>query len=484
MNKLLLSTPLLTLMLPAVTTATAADERPNVLFLFVDDLTYNGIHALGNPELITPNLDALVESGVSFTNSYNMGAWSGAVSVASRSQLMSGEYLWQTNEQLKLGFPEASEADDFMPEVMAKGGYQTFYSGKWHTTGVDPNDIFESVGTVRKAMAQIVPATHPHAYNRPLSKDDSYEPWNPKEGGYWEGGRHWSEVVSDETIAYLEENKESEKPLFLYCAYNAPHDPRQSPKEFLDLYDPESLSIPESFLPENPYGEKTGEGRKCRDEALGPFPRTHYAVQKHKQEYYALITHLDMQIGRIITYLKENDLYDNTLIVFSADHGLAMGRHGFLGKQNLYEHSMKPPLIWVGPGISKGERRDQLVYLQDLVPTIFEYVGVEKPERYQFESMLSAINDKKAAGRSAIYGAFQQSQRMVRNDRYKLYFLIPYNTALLFDLKRDPEELNNLYGDKKYDSIVKELASEYLEVAKECGDQFDIRSIYPDIFGR
>ncbi len=473
------------LLTPALAAESQESQKPNVLFIFVDDMTFNGLNVLGNKAIISPNFDELLSEGVIFNNAYNMGAWNGAVSVASRSQLITGQYVWNSYNSEKNGYAKNLQQKAIWPTVMKNAGYNTFQTGKWHIKHISPSDVFDNVGTERPGMPKSSPTSNPTAYNRPLSTEDNdWIPWDTAQGGYWEGGKHWSEVLADETISFLNDNKKNEKPFFAYCAFNAPHDPRQSPQEYVDMYDVNEIVLPESYQPQHPCCNQMLAGYDCRDEQLAPFPRTEYAIQKHTQEYYAIITHLDEQVGRIIDTLKDNDMYDNTLIVFAADNGLAMGKHGLLGKQSLYEHSTKVPLAFVGPGIPKGEVRDQLVYVQDLVPTVYDYIGVETPKIVQFKSALPIVKDDNAKGYPQVYAGFSSTQRMIRDKQYKLYFIPSSQEIMLFDVVNDPQEMNNLYGDKKYDKLVKSLAKKYQVLAKKSGDSFDLTPYYYDLFSQ
>ena len=455
-------------------------SRPDVMFIFVDDMTFDGLHTLGDPDVITPHLDSLVESGVRFTNCYNMGGWSGAVSTASRSQLVTGQYLWNTfaaknNDR----YGDLYESRSFWPQVMHDAGYRTYQNGKWHVSHISPEQVFDFSELERPGM----PKTVEKAYNRPLSRDDNdWLPWDQSNGGYWENGRHWSEILADHAIAWLEENRSSEQPLFMYCAFNAPHDPRQSPKEFVDMYDVDKIHVPESFLPEHPYKEEMGCGKTKRDERLAPFPRTEYAVQKHRQEYYALITHLDVQVGRMMQALRESGRAENTVVVFAADNGLALGKHGLMGKQNMYEHSVKIPLAFSGAGIPAGETRDQMVYLQDLVPTLYDMLDIEAPASMQFHSQKGALlKDRK--GREAIYCAFQKEQRMIREGDWKLFFILEAHKAYLFNVAEDPQETHNYLEDgDRYLKIARNLARKYVPLAEEAGDEIDLTGYFPELF--
>ncbi|MFI3248512.1 MAG: sulfatase-like hydrolase/transferase [Rikenellaceae bacterium] len=481
----------LSLLSPFVTTSVAETKpdvktpNPDILFLFVDDMTYDGVCAIGNREVITPNMDRIVDQGVCFSNTHNMGGWNGALSMASRTQLMTGKFLWNAfAEQNRDKFDSIIEEQRTWPQVITNGGYKSYHTGKWHVSGVDPADIYDEVEVARPGMPNDNRNTTGVGYNRPLSpEDNSWLPWDKSMGGFWEGGKHWSEVQADLIIAYMERNQDSDKPLFMTCAFNAPHDPRQSPEGYTDKYPVEQIAVPKSFQPEHPYMEQMRSGKEVRDEQLAPWPRTEYAVQKHTQEYYAIITHLDEQIGRILEALESSGRADNTLIILTADNGLAMGKHGFLGKQSLYDHSMRVPLVIAGCGLPKGERRDQMVYMQDIVPTMYEVAGVEAPEGTDFNSLIDIAKSKKAKSNyEYIYGAYIDKQRMIKDDRYKLFLINEAQKGYLFDLKSDPDEINNLFDDPKYKSVVERLSQAYLEYEASMNDKYDIKPSFPELF--
>ena len=243
--------------------------------------------------------------------------------------------------------------------------------------------------------------------------------------------------------------------------------------------------MPENFQSEHPLKELMGCPETMRDERLAPFPRTEYAVRKHRQEYYAIITHLDREIGRIMDQLKKSGLDENTLVIFAADNGLACGHHGLMGKQNVYEHSMRVPLVFSGCGIPENEKRDCLCYMQDLVPTVYDIAGIETPKHVDFRSLVSVLEDVGAEHYPAVYGAYRTHQRMVRNDRYKLVFIPEARTVYLFDLLDDPQEMHNLYGKQGYDKAVAELVEIYKKLAQETGDTQLKRmpELYPELFG-
>ena len=331
-------------------------ELPNVLFLFADDYTYDAINALGNQVINTPNLDKLVNEGTSFTNAFNMGGWHGAVCVASRSMIISGRSLWNAkriNDQwVKKENMELVESS--WGKLMEKKGYKTYMSGKWHVS-IDAKKVFQTVRNIKPGMpGDFFKNDVKKGYNRPINeKDKSWIAYDSLNGGFWEGGKHWSEVLKDDALDFIDDASSSDDPFFMYLSFNAPHDPRQSPKSFLDQYPIESIPLPKNWLPEYPNKEAIGNPKTLRDEALAPFPRTPYAIKTHIREYYAIITHLDQQIGEILAALKKSGKDKNTYIFFTGDHGLSVGRHGLLGKQNMFDHSIRVPLLVVGPDIPK-----------------------------------------------------------------------------------------------------------------------------------
>lgn len=480
------------------------NRKPNIVFIFTDDQTYSSVHALGNKEIITPTMDKLVNIGITFTHSYNMGSWSGAVCTASRTMLNSGRSVWRANSFRKkwneLNSEDGNGGKSLEAQSWAKllesEGYDTYMTGKWHVD-LPAERLFQNVKHVRPGMpkdawdhdkmvfkfdslSKVKGADPrdimPNGYNRPLNeKDSSWLAYDREKGGFWEGGKHWSEVLKDDALSFIDSVKNKDKPFFMYLAFNAPHDPRQAPKSYLDKYPLDKISIPESFLPEYPYKEAIANGQDLRDEALAPFPRTPYAIKKHKQEYYASITHLDEQIGAIIKSLEASGQMENTYIFLTSDHGLAMGRHGLLGKQSLFDHSIRPPMIFIGPDLPKNHKIHQDVYLQDVMATTLELAGVKKPDYVEFNSFMDlARGEEHKSHYQEIYGAYLDVQRMIRKDDYKLLIFPNVPKVLLFDLKNDPEEMHDISKDPKNKALIDSLFKDLLRLQKEMDDPLDL----------
>jgi choline-sulfatase len=320
-----------------------------------------------------------------------------------------------------------------------------------------------------------MPNQTPEGYNRPIEgQPDAWKPWDKKYGGYWKGGKHWSEVLGDNAEEFLGDASKSEKPFFMYLAFNAPHDPRQSPKEYVGRYPLEKVKVPANFVPEYPYKDSIGCSAKLRDEKLAPFPRSKYAVKVNRQEYYAIITHMDNQVGRILDALEKTGKADDTYIFFTADHGLAVGHHGLMGKQNMYDHSVRVPLMVSSPGIEKNKKITTPVYLQDIMPSALELAGVAKPQHVQFKSLMPLINGRAKSSYDAIYGGYIDLQRMVCADGHKMIYYPKINKTLLYNLEADPMEMNNLADDPAHASQIKKLRTQLKKLQKEVGDTLDL----------
>ncbi len=432
----------------------AERKRPNILFFFTDDQRFDTIHSLGNKHIITLNMDSLVRNGTTFTNAYIMGSMSGAVCVPSRAMLMSGRTLFGL-EGAGNTIPEKHVT---LPEVLQKAGYTTFHTGKWHQ---DKKTFARCFST----GANIFLGGMGNHWSVPVNDFDPTGNY-PRNQRY-KGDKHSSELFSDAAIDFLRDYK-NDKPFFVYVAYTAPHDPRQAPEKYRQMYNPEKIVLPKNFLPEHPFDN--GEV-KIRDEKLASWPRTPKEIRRHIADYYAIITHMDAQIGRVLSALKKTGQAKNTIIVFAGDNGLAVGRHGLMGKQNLYEHSVHVPLIMSGPDIPKGQRRDAFCYLLDIFPTLCDLTGVPIPGSVEGRSLAGIISRKRKI-RDTLFFAYKDIQRGVRDERYKLieYAVKGKRTTQLFDLQADPWEINSLTDNSRYATHLKRLRKELLRWKDKLGD--------------
>jgi arylsulfatase A-like enzyme len=217
-----------------------------------------------------------------------------------------------------------------------------------------------------------------------------------------------------------------------------------------------------------------------RDELLAEFPRTPEETRKHIAEYYAIISHLDAQIGHVLEALHKTGKADNTLILFTCDNGLALGQHGLMGKQSVYEHSVHVPLIMCGPGIPQGERRDDLCSLTDIFRSVCELTGIPAPRSTEGESLVPAIQNRNRKERYAMYFSYRHFQRALRLNDWKL---ILYNVrgtkhTQLFDLRNDPWEMKDLAGDPAQVERIGEMTEMLKSMMAEAGDP--VRLDLPD----
>lgn len=468
---------LLTISAFGIVNSANSAEKPNVLFLFADDQCFETIREFGHTDIDTPNLDRLAKRGTTFTHAYNMGSWSGAVCVASRTMLISGRSVWRANAIYDATEQEL-KAGRLWPQMMSRAGYETFFTGKWHIKA-NAEKTFDIAKNIRAGM----PKDTKQGYNRPLAgMPDPWSPSDPEFGGFWEGGKHWSEVVGDDAIEFIQASEKTEKPFFIYAAFNAPHDPRQSPQEYVDKYPLDRVTVPKNYLPLYPHKDAIGCGPGLRDEKLAPFPRTEHAVKVHRQEYYAIITHMDAQIGRILDALETSGQADNTWIFFTADHGLAVGHHGLMGKQNMHEHSLRVPFIVNGPGVEVGVKNSSQVYLQDVMATALDVAGEPKPEHVEFHSLLPLLRgEKSVAARDEIYGAYLKLQRAIIHDGWKLILYPDAKVVRLYHVEVDPDEMNDRADDPAHANRRHALFVRLMAMQKDLEDSLDLTTAFPNI---
>jgi len=418
--------------------ARAAARKPNVLFIFTDDQREDTVGAFGNGHIQTPNLDALAESGVVFSNAYCMGGFSPAVCLPSRMMTLRGR-SWFSVRELPKGFAN-------LPSSMSAAGYQTFHIGKMGNTDREVHALFDESGYVQPIE---------HEGDLPKNCDQLVR----REG---RPGEH----VANAAIDFLGRRDKS-RPFFMYLSGAEPHDPRVAPQAYLDRYDLDKIPLPPNFMPFHPFDN--GE-LLIRDEKLAAWPRSEEEIRGHLRDYYAVITHMDEQFGRIFQALKDAGEYDNTVIVFSSDQGLAVGSHGLMGKQNLYEHSMGAPLIFAGPGIPRGKRLEAFAYLFDIFPTLCELVGAPVPGDLEGKSLAPVIHGEQDSVRDTVFLGYRDFQRAVRRGPWKLIRYPKVNKTQLFNLEKDPFETNDLAADPQHADKVQELLALMKQQQKVYGD--------------
>ncbi len=434
--------------------ADSESAPPNILFLLADDLQADAIGAYGNGYIRTPNLDRLVEDGYSFRRAYNMGAHHGAVCAPSRAMTMSGRSLFHVYDNL--------DSVRTFPEILREANYRTFGTGKWHQSR---SSFTRSFGEGRAVFFGGM-ANHFSIRLQDLQADGTFS--EPVMQGFS------TTLFADAAVDFLENYGASDReaPFLAYVSFTVPHDPRTPPANHAADYAGADMPLPPNYMPVHPFDN----GRmKVRDEVLAAWPRRTDVIRDQLAEYYGLITHMDEEIGRILGALHAQGLTDNTVVVFASDHGLAVGRHGLLGKQNLYEHSAKTPLVVQGPGIPQGET-DALVYLHDLFATVLGLAGVEAPANVDAQDLSVLWKSDQTAFRERLFLAYEDLHRAVVEDRWKLIRYPKIHYTQLFDLEADPYELRNLADDPAYAEEQERLMTLLQSAQQEAADPHPLTS--------
>lgn len=424
----------------------SAQKRPNILFMLTDDQRHDTIHALGNRNIVTPTMDWLVANGTTFNNAYIMGGSHEAVCMPSRAMIMTGRTLYHIEQSGET----IARDHTLLGEALQDAGYTTFATGKWHNSPASYARGFTRGGEIffsgmddhwNVPVCDFDP-TGEYARRNYQTVDFVMQKVAQKIYDHIHAGKHSSELFSETAIDFLR-SYDSDKPFFAYVAFMAPHDPRTMPGEYLAMYNPAKLPLPANFMPQHPFdnGEMT-----VRDELLAALPRDPGEVRRHLAAYYGMITHLDVQMGRIINTLRETGKLDNTIIIFAGDNGLALGAHGLMGKQCLYEHSVRVPMVMRVPGIAGGAQSAALTQLLDIYPTLCDLIGVPIPATVEGRSLAPVLRRQTTTHRDHLLFAYRHIQRAVRDDSHKLieYHVGNQHTTQLFDLLADPFELANL----------------------------------------
>ncbi len=428
---------LLGLVLPV---GSLADERPNLLFIIVDDQSPFDLK-IYNPKskLDTPVIDKIAREGMVFDRAYHMGAWSGAVCTPSRHMVMSGRTVWhlprnrrrKSNGAVaeKLTAPEL--ANTSMAAVFNQAGYETVRTCK-------KGNSFEAANAKFK-----------------IRNDSS------KRGGTDESGSAWH---AEQVLQYLNQRETSDKtdPFLIYFGFSHPHDTRDGKPELLDKYgainhkDSRSLppahpaqpELPSNYLPAHPF-HHGHPGLRDEVNVSGVWKnRDEQTIRNEIGREFACSENIDTQIGRVLDKLEAMGELDNTYIFYTSDHGMAIGRHGLQGKQNLYEHTWRVPMIVKGPGIEAGKRSQGNIYLLDVLATMCDLTETEFPVTNEGKSFKPVLEGEQEVVRDVLFGVYcggtKPGMRSVRKGDWKL---IKYDVldgevreTQLFNLKDNPEE--------------------------------------------
>jgi arylsulfatase A-like enzyme len=437
-----------------------AGERPNIVFLLADDLRPD---AIGNPAVRTPNLDALAREGARFSRAV-VGY---PICHVSRAEMLTGCCAFRTGVQYRGNAIDPTLA--LWPDTLRRAGYHTWYSGKWHNDGQPKNRGYEQTSGLFSSGGGAGRTPLPDHAGRPAT---GYTGWTFKTND----GRVEIEKgvgLTPDTDRFIADGAidiirhASPEPFFLHVNFSGPHDPRILPHGFESAVAAEKVPLPRNFAPQHPFDHGNAGGR---DEVLLASPRQAEEVRAELAAYLAVVSNLDTQVGRIVAALREAGRWENTVIIFSSDHGLALGSHGLTGKQNQYEHTIGVPLIMCGPGVPRGRQISAQCYLRDLFPTTCEMAGVAIPATVQGRSLVPVLAGKETSLYPQVFGCFTDTQRMIRDERWKLIWYPKIARYQLFDLATDPDEMRDLAAGTEQSARLAEMKSKLEAWLKENGD--------------
>jgi arylsulfatase A-like enzyme len=436
---------------------------PNVLFIIADDHRHDALGVSGHPAVRTPHLDALAARGTRFTHAYQMGGLVAAVCSPARASLLTGRNVVAADDaQVASSSPGCKVAlpsdCPTLPQIFRAAGYETFITGKWHNDVPALQRSFS--GGSRIFIGGM--SDHRHVPLHEYSKSGDYSSPPHFEHGFS------TELFCDAAVDFLARPR---GPFFLYLALTSPHDPRTPPSEFARQYVPPQMPLPANFEPEHPFDN--GE-LAIRDETLAAKPLSGAALQTHLADYYGMIAHQDAQLGRVFDALRTAGLESSTIVVYVSDHGLALGSHGLLGKQNLYEHSLRVPLIMAGPGVEAGAINHSLVYSMDLYASLAGLAGLAPTGPVDSRPLVSLNGSTPAQPRENIFAMYKDCQRMVRDGRWKLirYHVKGRDRLQLFDLENDPDELTDLSSAPRHAKTIRRLLGLLVDWQDRVGDRW------------
>ena len=410
----------LTVLVPA---SQAPARPPSVLVIVADDMRADAIGALGNRHVRTPALDALVARGTSFDRAYCMGSLHGAVCISSRAMMLTGRSLFHRDEQLA--------GQDTWPEAFSRRGFTTFLTGKWHNGEAAAVRCFQSGRDVFFGGMT-------DQWNVPVTSFPSADGGPGLAPPAVAAGVHSARLFGDAAVGFLEGL--GDEPFCAWVSFTVPHDPRSAPEALRARYRGQEPPPPANWLPAHPFDN--GE-LAVRDELLLPRPLSRQGTSREIADALACVESLDAEVGRMMAALERAGRLDDTLVLFVSDHGLALGSHGLLGKQNLYEHSMRSPAILAGPGVPPGRREGALCHLQDLVATAGDLAGVPAPGGCEAASLLPLLRGEGKAPRGELLLAYRHLQRALVTADWKLVRYPEIGREQLFDLASDPDELRD-----------------------------------------
>lgn len=461
--KLLFSTSLMSYSLSVL----SQTENMNVLFLMADDMRPE-LGCYGVKEVITPNIDALASSGVVFQNAYcNV-----PVSGASRASLLTGVYPHYPDRFVNYSAYAMKDCPQAVPisKWFTSHGYYTLSDGK----------VFHHISDHADSWSEPPFRTHPDGYDVYWAEYNKWELWmnkssarsihpKTKRGPFCESADVADTAYDDgkltvKVIEDLKRLKKMGKPFFLACGFWKPHLPFNAPKKYWDMYKRDHIPpAPNRFRPKN-LPEQVRNSTEIYAYSCTTDPDDFYFQQEAKHGYYACLSYIDAQIGKIMQALKELSLLDNTIIVLLGDHGWHLGEHNFLGKHNLMDRATHVPLIVKVPGMKKGKTKSMVEFV-DIYPTLCELCGLPFPEnQLNGKSFVPVLQNLKTKTKECVYIQWEGGDNAVDNQFNYTYWKQNGNliNQMLFDHRKDPEENENVVNNNKYEPVIKRM-SEWLD---------------------
>ena len=451
-------------------TGLAADKKPNVLFIMSDDLN-TALSGFGHPQCKTPELDKLAAEGVRFENMHCQYPVCGA----SRASLMSGLYPYTNGTLGNAGTLRGNMPNVVtMSQLFRKNGYRVGRVSKIYHMGIPPEIL---AGTATR--------DDPHSWDEVVNikAPEQNAPgvsthWSPKDKGSqtFEGVEaegddlvHADGMAASHAIDFLKRHKD--KPFFLACGFVRPHVPLVAPKKYFDLYDRNAMIAP--VVPENDLEDvpEIIRNYKRNSTSYGVTPELHKGLL---EAYYASISYMDAQVGRVLDALEELGLADNTIVVFTSDHGYLLGHHHKFQKQHLFEESTRVPFIVSVPWMKKqrGKTTKHITELIDLYPTLANLSGLKAPKNLHGTSMVPLLKNPSSNDwkKDLAFTISRSGGESIRTHEWRFtQWGFGAGGMELYDLRKDPGEFTNLAGDPSYDKPFNKLKAQLEAKRAEAG---------------
>ncbi len=426
----------------------------NVIFILSDDHRYDFMGFLNKPKFLeTPNMDRMAREGAYIKNA----TVSTSLCSPSRASILTGQYAHKHG--VVDNNTRVPDGTRFFPQDLQKAGWQTAFMGKWHMGGAsdEPRPGFDKWVSFRGQGV----------YFNPTFNIDGKQV--KREG-------HVSDLLTDYALDWIENDCDSGKPFMLYLSHKAVHAMFEPAKRHLGKYENVELEYPKSMAyTEENYKGKPDWVKEQRNSWHGVDHMYHGQMDfdTFYRRYCETLLSVDESIGRVIKYLEDNNLAEDTLVMYMGDNGFVFGEHGLIDKRHMYEESMRVPFLAWCPGMIKpGSVIEELIQNIDIAPTILDVAGLETPDRMDGKSFLPILQGKKISWRDSAFYEYYWERNFphtptthgVRTGRYKyIHYHGIWDIDELYDLKDDPEEMNNLIDRPEHQKLVKQLNSRMFE---------------------